>query len=192
MRQQLFFAILLFTLAGLYACQPDPGAGRERITPETPVEVNNLYPEPAVLYSPPVIRGWVQYVNSKLEEFEKKGAYTITRDDGNYEVTAWIAGGEIIRLYVLKPSTRVQQWFYLNRYLIPMLREVGPVGDTGDFYERIYYYTGTDSLIHARERRAETAGELSDADWYRYEPQGELAADPKALRRSAIKFIQGQ
>ena len=179
-------------LMPLFSCQSGDGRGVGLETPpETPVE--ELYPPKDFLQSPSQIDGWVSYVNSKVSEFEQKGPVTIERQDGNYEVSAALAGGEIIMLYVVKPGGRVQQWYYLNQYLLPTLREKGRTPD-GEHYERRLYYYGPERYLGGRERRAESAKDLETALWYKFIPEeaDKGLLDVEAVRRSALDFVNGR
>jgi len=89
------------------------------------IRVTANYPDLSFLRGPAEIDAWVNYVNAHIQQYEQKGPYTIVRLDGNYEVTAFLAEGEIILLHCFTPGGLGQQWYYLNQYIVPTLRELG-------------------------------------------------------------------
>ncbi len=189
-RFSITYCVLLFFLL-LGSCQTDPrGPGLETL-PEEPVE--HIYPGRTFLQTPALINGWVRQVNSEMDEFEKKGPYTIARADGNYEVTAMLAGGEIILLHTVTPGSLTQQWYYLNEYLVPTLREKGSTLD-GEQFERCFFYFGPDQFLEAKERRAASDAALQEAHWYDYEPADpdDFRLDARAVRQSALDFVAGK
>ncbi len=192
MNTRLYIAYFaLFVLLFLGSCQSDSrGPGLEAL-PEEPVE--HLYPGRTFLQTPALINGWVRQVNSEMEEFENKGPYTIARAEGNYEVTAMLAGGEIILLHTVTPGSLTQQWYYLNEYLVPTLREKGSTLD-GEHFERCFFYFGPDQLLEAKERRAGSEAALQEARWYDYQPAApdDFRLNPKTVRQSALDFVAGK
>jgi len=181
----------LLTLLILGACRPDTGGTGLAALPEEPVE--HIYPGRNFLQTPALINGWVRQVNSEMDEFEKKGPYTISRPEGNYEVTALLAGGEIIILHTVTPGSLTQQWYYLNEYLVPTLREKGRTPD-GIHFERCFFYAGPDRFLDGKERRAETESALQEARWYDYETSdaADFRQDASAVRQSALNFVAGK
>jgi hypothetical protein len=178
----------------LAACQSDSTAGGE-ILPETePVAIETLYPDPATLDSPAAIDGWVQQIGAEEDELEKSGPYTIARLQGNYEVSAAIAGGEIIRLHARLPGGLADHWYYLNQnYQVSALREQGRTRE-GTYYQEWFYYGPDKKLLLAKHRRARSQEQLAGKPWRRFSPQTEddFRFNYGKVEISALGFVSGK
>lgn len=188
------FALLLMSLwVTLAACQ-DASANGE-VLPETePQAIETLYPNPANLDSPSAIDGWIRKIEAEEEELEMSGPYTIVRLQGNYEVSAAIAGGEIIRLHARLPGGLADHWYYLTQnYGVAALREEGRTRE-GEYYQEWFYYSPDDQLLLAKHRRAKSPEQLTEKPWRRLESgeKKDFRFNFKEVEVSALGFVSGK
>jgi hypothetical protein len=156
--------------------------------------LRSIYLKAEQLNTPEAIDAWVSEVEAKRRNFSQAGPETITRGDTILEVSANLTEDEIILLHCQEPQGRYQQWYYLNLYQVPMLRELGREAN-GEYYERRFYYFKSDTLLRAEERRAANLSELSETEWASYQSRArgfDFRLDPAAVHRSALRLVQGE